>query len=124
MRLMLPAADATAELVELRQSESLRTLDDHNRRVGNIHADFDYGSGNQNIILFILEIFHYFFFVFRFHPAVKKTNLEFRKYFFGKISVLFRRGFPRNFFRFLNERENEKGLPAGFYFGANKIINP
>ena len=49
--LMRPAADAPAQLVQLRQSETLSIFHDHKRRVGNVHSNFDDRRGNQNIIL-------------------------------------------------------------------------
>ena len=43
------AADASAQLVQLREAEALGVLDDHDGGVGNVDADFDDGGGDQDV---------------------------------------------------------------------------
>ncbi len=43
------AADAAAKLVQLREAEALGLLDHHDGRVGDVHADFDDGGGNEDL---------------------------------------------------------------------------
>ena len=44
---MLAAADAPAELVQLRQAEAVRAFDQHQRRVRDVDADLHDGRGHQ-----------------------------------------------------------------------------
>ena len=46
-----PPADATAELVELRQPEALGMLDDHDACIWHIDADLDHGGGDEHLEL-------------------------------------------------------------------------
>ena len=41
---MIRAPDAAAELMQLGEAESFRAFDDHDRRVRDVHADFNDGS--------------------------------------------------------------------------------
>ena len=43
----VPAPDAPAELMQLRQTETLGILDQHDGGVGNIDAHFDHGRADQ-----------------------------------------------------------------------------
>ena len=43
------AADAAAELVELREAEALGVVDDHDGGVGDVDADFDDGGGDEDV---------------------------------------------------------------------------
>ena len=47
---LLPAPDPPAKLVQLRQPEPLRVLDDHDRRVRDVNADLDDDRGDQDVI--------------------------------------------------------------------------
>ena len=44
----LAAADASAQLVQLRQAELFRVFNEHHRRVGNVDTDLDDGGGDEN----------------------------------------------------------------------------
>ena len=46
---MRAAADAAAQLVQLRQAEPLRVLDHHHRRVRHVDADLDDGGRDQDV---------------------------------------------------------------------------
>ena len=56
---MLAAADAPAQLVELRQSEALGVLDDHDRGVGDVDADLDDGGGDEHVDLAGAKLAHH-----------------------------------------------------------------
>src|SRR5437588_13042116 len=49
IRLVLAAADPSAKLMELSQSETLRILDEHHRRVCNINPPPDPRTANQGL---------------------------------------------------------------------------
>ena len=48
-RLFGAAADSAAQLVQLRETEALRVLDHHHRRVGHVDADLDHGRSDEQI---------------------------------------------------------------------------
>src|SRR6185437_11665926 len=48
------AADASAELVELREAEALSVFYDHDVSVGHVYADLDDCGGDQHVNLFRL----------------------------------------------------------------------
>ena len=49
--LVLPAPDAAAELMELAETEALRVLHDHQRRVRHVHAHLDDRGGHEDVDL-------------------------------------------------------------------------
>jgi len=49
MRFLRAAADAAAQLVQLRKTETFCVFNHHNRGVGNVHTDFDDRGGDQNL---------------------------------------------------------------------------
>ena len=46
---MVAAADAPAQLVQLRDAVALGVLDEHHRRVGDVDADLDHGRGHEHV---------------------------------------------------------------------------
>ncbi len=52
------AADAAAQLVQLRQAETLGVFDDHDAGVGHVDADFDHRGRDQQLRLAVLERVH------------------------------------------------------------------
>ena len=51
VRLLAPAPDAAAQLVQLREAEAVGLLDDHDRRVRDVDADLDHGRGDEDVEL-------------------------------------------------------------------------
>ena len=54
----LAAADAAAQLVQLRQSEAVGVLNDHDRGVGHVHAHLDNRRGHEHLRLVVAEALH------------------------------------------------------------------
>src|SRR6185503_10289501 len=52
------APDAAAQLMQLRQSEALRTFDHHQRGVGHVDPDLDDRGANQELHPVVLEGLH------------------------------------------------------------------
>ena len=50
VRLVRSAPDAPAQLMELREAESLRVLDQHHRRVRHVHADLDHRRRHEHVV--------------------------------------------------------------------------
>ena len=55
VRLLGAAADAAAQLVELREAEPVGLLDDHDRRVRDVDADLDHRRRDEHVELALLE---------------------------------------------------------------------
>ena len=53
------APDAPAQLVQLRQAETLGVLDHHQRGVGHVHADLDDRGGDQQLDAALRECLHH-----------------------------------------------------------------
>ena len=51
VRLLLAAPDPPAKLVQLREPEPVRPLDDHDRRVRDVDADLDHGRRDEDVEL-------------------------------------------------------------------------
>ena len=58
VRLLGPSADASTQLVELREAEPVRLLDDHHGRVRHVHADLDHRGRDEDVELTGLEARH------------------------------------------------------------------
>ena len=75
----LAATDATAQLVELRETEAVGVLHDHDGRVRDVHAHLDDRGGDQNLRLVIMESLHDLLFLGRWQAAVQKLDLPIEK---------------------------------------------
>ena len=108
--LFAAAPDSTAQLVQLREAEAFGVFDDHQGGVRHVHADFDNGSGNQQLgfardegrhcrLPFVVRHFA----VDEGDPDVGQQGLQL---FGGRLCVF---AFER--IRFFDERANPVGLP-------------
>jgi hypothetical protein len=70
------AADASAELVHLREAEALGVVDDHDGGVGDVDADFDDGGGDEDVDLAALEAGHGDLFVVGAEAAVEEAEAQ------------------------------------------------
>jgi len=68
------ATDPTAELMELRQPESISPLDHHDGGIRNVDADFHHRGGHQDRNFASLEPRHHRFFLGGFEPSVQQRN--------------------------------------------------
>jgi len=69
-------SDAPAELVELGEAEALGVVDDHDRGVGDVDANFDDGGGDEDVDLATLEAGHGDLFVIGGEAAVEQAEAE------------------------------------------------
>ena len=72
------AADAPAELVELRESEAVGAFDHHHRRVRDVDADFDDGGRDEDVGVAVAEAAHHFVLLLRRHAAVQQLEAQVR----------------------------------------------
>lgn len=99
--------------MQLRQTEAVRVLHDHEVRVRHIHADLDDRCRDQNIVLVRRKITHYRVFFGVFHASVQHGNAAVRKLRLNVLRVLlgaFETAVP---FPVLDERTDNIDLTAG-----------
>ncbi len=70
------APDTAAQLVQLRQAETLGILDDHQAGIGHVHADLDHGGRHQQIEFAGLERRHDCFLLRRLEAPVHQTDAQ------------------------------------------------
>ena len=75
VRLLGPASDAAAQLMQLRQSEAFGIFHHHDRGIGYVDADFDDGGRYHDLRLLPGESLHFCVFVCGFHFAVYHADL-------------------------------------------------
>jgi len=75
VRLLGAAPDAASQLVQLSQAEAVSLLDDHDRRVRDVDADFDHGRRHEHVELARLELGHQLTPLGRTKAAVQETDL-------------------------------------------------
>ena len=120
---MRGAADATAQLVQLGESEALGVFDDHDRRVRDVDADFDDRRRDEDVELPAREGVHDPIFVVRLHPAVQERDS------IGREDVLLQvighfGGRPEiDLCRFLDERVDDVGLPAEIELLPHELVD-
>ena len=68
--------DAAAKLVQLGQAEAVGRLDDHDRRVGHIHAHLDHDGRDEDIDRALAKAGHDPLLLGRGHLAVQQGDLE------------------------------------------------
>ena len=113
-RRLKPAFDSSAQLVQLRQSETLGMFNHHNGGFRHIYADFNHRRRHQQFNLTAFKPLHNRVFVFFFHLAVHQSDIiaeylaQVFKPCFGCCQVAF--------FGFFHQRTNPVGSGAAFDF--------
>src|SRR5450759_3038271 len=106
------AAHAAAQLVQLRQAESLRLFHHHHAGVGHIHAHFDHRGRDQNLDLAFLEALHDGFLLIGAQPAVHQAHRDLREDLAREVLVLLLRSLHRLRLGLLDHGVDHVGLPA------------
>ena len=70
------AADAAAQLVQLRQTEALGMFDHHDRGIGHVNADFDDGSCYEHVDFAALKAAHDDFLIVGIEAAMEQTHAK------------------------------------------------
>src|SRR5699024_1165237 len=70
------AADASAQLMQLRDAEAVGVHDHHDRGIGHVDADFDHGGGHEYVEGSPREIGHDVVFVLGGHPSVQHADTQ------------------------------------------------
>ena len=76
VRLLRPAPDPAAQLVQLGEAEAVGLLDDHDRRVRDVDADLDHGRRDEHVELARLEARHQLAPLGRLQPPVHAADAE------------------------------------------------
>ena len=120
---MTIAADASAKLMELRQAEALRVLDNHHARIRHVDADFDDRRRDEDVQLARRERFHHAILAVAFHAAVQQADAVRRKHFRRKVVRHLGRRFQVDFQRLLHERIDHVRLPSRVELCANERVH-
>ena len=108
--------------MELRQTEALRMLDDHDGRVGHVDPDLDYRRSNEHRNLTVTKCSHGRLALLGFHPAVHQTDLEWAQILPQPLRHC-RGGLEIDLLRFFDHRIDDVHLPSGSALFGNKRIN-
>ena len=109
---MRAAADAAAQLVELRQPEALGVLDHHHRRVGHVDADLDHRRRDEDVELAADERAHDAVLGVLLQAAVQQRDAELREDVLRQVIRHLGRGLQIDLLRLLDQRIDDVGLPA------------
>ena len=110
-RLLRPAADAPAQLVELGEPEAVGLLDDHHGRTRNVHPDLDHRRRDENVELARLEALHQLAAVGRAQAAVQAADPEAAKLSAPQAVGLLFGGAGDARLRLLDQRADDVRLP-------------
>ena len=91
-RLVGAAADAAAQLMQLRQPEPFGVLDDHDGGVRHVDADLDHGGRDEDVHLPCGERPHDAVLLLRAQPAVQQREPVLREHLGGEVVGHLRRG--------------------------------
>ena len=121
---MIATSDPSAELMELRESESVGFLDDDDGGIRDIDADLDDGGRDQDIEGSFLKGFHHGFLFLGFHFSMYESDPEVREDLLFERFVFRDGGFDilegeRRF----HEWEDDEGLTAFFDFLPDEILD-
>ena len=120
---MCGAADAAAQLVQLRQPEPLGVFDDHDRRVRHVDADLYDGGRDQDVELAAREGVHHAILVVGFHAAVQQGDPIGGKHVLLQV-VGHLGGSPEiDLGRLLDERIDDIRLAPGVELLAHEVVN-
>src|ERR1043166_8429597 len=108
--------------MELRESKTLRILDEHDRRVRNIDTHLDHRCANQSLRLTAAKAFHDLLFFRRWDAAVEQFATK-RVQPFAPQVVLRDRRFYVQFLAFVDQRINHINLTPTFQLRPQKRQN-
>ena len=116
---MLAPTDATAELMELGQTESLRVLDQHHGCICNVDPDLDHSRADQRFGVTAAKSLHDFL-LFRSRNSSVQQFARVRMQTFAPAVVLRRGRFCLEFLALFDQRINNVELTAGFQLCAQE----
>ena len=117
-----PPPDSPPQLMELRESETLGMLDEHDARVRDVDADFDDGGRDEDVDGVVTERAHRGVAFVRLQAAVHQPDPQLRK----RLSQLFRHrrsGLQIGALRLFDHRINHIRLPPREAFAADEFVD-
>ena len=116
------ASDASAELVELGETEAVGGFDHHNGCVGDVYADFDDGGGNEDVEVAVVEGGHDGVLLSGGQTSVEEADAEVGKDELVKSFVFLGGGLGLGEFGLFDEGEDDEGLSALSHLSSQMII--
>lgn len=101
--------------MELGQSEPLGPVDEHDRRIGHVDADFDDAGSHQKLYITAGKGFHDGFFLFPGHLSVDEAAAKPGKYRRPQLVIQGRGRLEVHVFRFFHEGTDDVTLLTGFH---------
>src|SRR5262249_43551342 len=117
--LMLASSDSSAELMQLRQPETFRVLNQHRRSVGNVYPDFKHGRADQRVCLAATKAFHDFLLLRWGNSTVEQVAAKWMQTFPPQF-ILSRGSFRIELFAFIDQRINHIKLATRFQLSSQK----
>ena len=121
VRLLRAASDAAAELMELREPESLRVLDEHHRRVRHVDAHLDHRRRDEQVDLAVAKPAHDVVALFARDAAVQQRDAPVRERPGGERLVHRRRGLEVGLLRFLDHRIDDVRLTSQLQLSIDEL---
>ena len=111
--LLRAAADAAAQLVQLRETEPVGLLHDHDRRVRHVDADLDHRRRHEHVELACLELRHHLAPLRRLQPPVQEPDAVALQLGAAQPLRLLLGGARESRLGLLDQRADDIRLPAG-----------
>ena len=119
---MLGAPDPAAELMQLREPESLCALDHHDGRVRDVDSDLDHARGHEDVGVAAHEPVHALGLLACRHPSVEQFDAQIRKDAGAETLEFGRRTAGAELVGFLDERADDERLAALADLGADELV--
>ena len=119
---MLAAADAPAQLVQLRDPVAIGVLDEHDRGVRDVDADLDHGRGHEHVGAAGGEVGHRLLFGPRAHLAVHQHDLVVLELAAAQALELGGGGTRLQRLGLLDQRADDERLAAGVELLADALV--
>ena len=112
--LVLAAADTPTQLVQLREPEGIRIIDNHEVGIRYIHTDFHHCGGDENVELPLAERLHHLIFFRSWHAAMQQAHPPLREKLFPSVQFT---GGTSLFagIAILHQRGDDIDLPTGIH---------
>src|SRR5215471_3983422 len=120
---MRTTSDTATQLVQLRESESLRMFDNHNGRIRDVDTHFDNRCRYEDIDVPGSERRHRCFLFLALQSAVQECNALALEG-LGQLFESLGGGFQIDFFGLLDDRINDISLMALIQLSADRAVDP
>ena len=119
---MFAPADTPPELVQLREPEPFRVLDEHHGGVRHVDPDLDHRGGDQQVGSSRAEALHDLVLVLRTHPTVQELDAQVGEHLGRETVGLGLGGLHLRPVAFVDRGTHDEGLPAGPHLLPDEVV--